>query len=147
MLGITVLLTLYNIVFVPSFVINLNIIKVEIYIMVFGTVLFWHLDRSKWINCFLSVCCRIHWIACPYANDVKNLLWCTECHYLKELRSLLVFIDLAKVQDDEVGDGTTSVTVFAAELLRVKNIFCHFVCVAHQDWYGDVVSGLDVREP
>jgi len=47
MLGITVLLTLYNIVFVPSFVINLNIIKVEIYIMVFGTVLFWHLDRSK----------------------------------------------------------------------------------------------------
>lgn len=32
----------------------------------------------------------------------------------------LVFPDLSKVQDDEVGDGTTSVTVLAAELLRVK---------------------------
>ena len=29
-----------------------------------------------------------------------------------------VLVDLAKVQDDEVGDGTTSVTVLAAELLR-----------------------------
>lgn len=28
--------------------------------------------------------------------------------------------DISKVQDDEVGDGTTSVTVLAAELLRVK---------------------------
>ncbi len=27
-------------------------------------------------------------------------------------------IDISKVQDDEVGDGTTSVTVLAAELLR-----------------------------
>lgn len=27
---------------------------------------------------------------------------------------------MSKVQDDEVGDGTTSVTVLAAELLRVK---------------------------
>jgi len=26
--------------------------------------------------------------------------------------------DLSKVQDDEVGDGTTSVCVFASELLR-----------------------------
>lgn len=32
----------------------------------------------------------------------------------------LVFADMSKVQDDEVGDGTTSVTVLAAELLRVK---------------------------
>ncbi|TWW64421.1 T-complex protein 1 subunit beta [Takifugu flavidus] len=30
----------------------------------------------------------------------------------------LVFSDLSKVQDDEVGDGTTSVAVLAAELLR-----------------------------
>lgn len=29
---------------------------------------------------------------------------------------------MSKVQDDEVGDGTTSVTVLAAELLRVKTI-------------------------
>lgn len=30
----------------------------------------------------------------------------------------LLFVDLSKVQDDEVGDGTTSVCVLAAELLR-----------------------------
>merc|ERR1712141_493623 len=29
-----------------------------------------------------------------------------------------ILVDMSKVQDDEVGDGTTSVTVFAAELLR-----------------------------
>ncbi|TNN29029.1 T-complex protein 1 subunit beta [Liparis tanakae] len=29
-----------------------------------------------------------------------------------------VLVDMSKVQDDEVGDGTTSVTVLAAELLR-----------------------------
>lgn len=29
-----------------------------------------------------------------------------------------VLVNISKVQDDEVGDGTTSVTVFAAELLR-----------------------------
>jgi len=28
--------------------------------------------------------------------------------------------DISKVQDDEVGDGTTSVVVFACELLKVK---------------------------
>ncbi len=33
---------------------------------------------------------------------------------------MFVFPDMSKVQDDEVGDGTTSVTVLAAELLRVK---------------------------
>lgn len=32
---------------------------------------------------------------------------------------------MSKVQDDEVGDGTTSVTVLAAELLRV-NTCLHF---------------------
>lgn len=31
----------------------------------------------------------------------------------------LFSLDMSKVQDDEVGDGTTSVTVLAAELLRV----------------------------
>jgi T-complex protein 1 subunit beta len=29
-----------------------------------------------------------------------------------------ILVDMSKVQDDEVGDGTTSVTVFAAELLK-----------------------------
>jgi chaperonin GroEL (HSP60 family) len=28
-------------------------------------------------------------------------------------------VDISKVQDDEVGDGTTSVVVLACELLRV----------------------------
>ena len=31
-----------------------------------------------------------------------------------------VLVDMSWVQDDEVGDGTTSVTVLAAELLRVR---------------------------
>lgn len=30
------------------------------------------------------------------------------------------FVDISKVQDDEVGDGTTSVVVFACELLKVS---------------------------
>ena len=29
-----------------------------------------------------------------------------------------ILVNISKVQDDEVGDGTTSVCVFAAELLR-----------------------------
>ncbi len=33
----------------------------------------------------------------------------------------LLLIEISKVQDDEVGDGTTSVTVLACELLRVSN--------------------------
>lgn len=33
----------------------------------------------------------------------------------------VLFSDMSKVQDDEVGDGTTSVTVLAAELLRVRH--------------------------
>ncbi|XP_016390658.1 T-complex protein 1 subunit beta [Sinocyclocheilus rhinocerous] len=42
-----------------------------------------------------------------------------------------VLVDMSKVQDDEVGDGTTSVTVLAAELLRVRalpphSVSCHF---------------------
>ena len=31
-----------------------------------------------------------------------------------------MLVNISKVQDDEVGDGTTSVTVLAAELLRVS---------------------------
>ena len=41
------------------------------------------------------------------------------------LSSLSLFgrhsIDISKVQDDEVGDGTTSVVVLASELLRVRS--------------------------
>jgi len=33
---------------------------------------------------------------------------------------VILCTDISKVQDDEVGDGTTSVVVFACELLKVK---------------------------
>ena len=36
---------------------------------------------------------------------------------------------MSKVQDDEVGDGTTSVTVLAAELLRVSVSLSYLKCV------------------
>lgn len=35
-----------------------------------------------------------------------------------------VLVDIAKVQDDEVGDGTTSVTVLCSELLREGEKLC-----------------------
>ena len=35
----------------------------------------------------------------------------------------LTHTDISMVQDDEVGDGTTSVTVLACELLKVVTIF------------------------
>lgn len=38
---------------------------------------------------------------------------------IETLIQRLPLLDMSKVQDDEVGDGTTSVTVLAAELLRV----------------------------
>jgi len=51
---------------------------------------------------------------------------------------LIVFIssDMSKVQDDEVGDGTTSVAVLAAELLRVNKtkrvrVFVYFLLTGH----------------
>lgn len=44
------------------------------------------------------------------------------CHF----KILFVFLDMSKVQDDEVGDGTTSVTVLAAELLRVNNLLLYY---------------------
>ena len=34
-----------------------------------------------------------------------------------------VLVDLAELQDTEVGDGTTSVVIIAAELLRVSFIY------------------------
>jgi T-complex protein 1 subunit beta len=36
-----------------------------------------------------------------------------------------MLIDISKVQDDEVGDGTTSVVVLASELLRVCVLIFH----------------------
>jgi T-complex protein 1 subunit eta len=32
-------------------------------------------------------------------------------------------VDIAKSQDNEVGDGTTSVTIFAGELLKESRVF------------------------
>lgn len=34
-----------------------------------------------------------------------------------------VLVDLAQLQDEEVGDGTTSVVIIAAELLRVRSCY------------------------
>ena len=34
-----------------------------------------------------------------------------------------ILVDLAVLQDREVGDGTTTVVLLAAELLKVKNFF------------------------
>ena len=41
-----------------------------------------------------------------------------------------VLVDISKVQDDEVGDGTTSVVVLACELLKVCDIFSIFYFVS-----------------
>lgn len=38
---------------------------------------------------------------------------------------LFILPDISKVQDDEVGDGTTSVTVLASELLREAEKLIH----------------------
>lgn len=55
---------------------------------------------------YLTVC-SIMLVLLPRAN-----------HLYLSLAS--IHTDMSKVQDDEVGDGTTSVTVLAAELLRVR---------------------------
>lgn len=38
-----------------------------------------------------------------------------------------VLVELAELQDREVGDGTTSVVIIAAELLKVTDCFHHFI--------------------
>ena len=40
-------------------------------------------------------------------------------HWTYVAKHVVYFADISKVQDDEVGDGTTSVVVLACELLRV----------------------------
>lgn len=35
-------------------------------------------------------------------------------------------MELAQLQDEEVGDGTTSVVILAAELLKVRNINIYY---------------------
>lgn len=49
---------------------------------------------------------------------------------MRKIALMLCFTssDMSKVQDDEVGDGTTSVTVLAAELLRVMYYIFSDVC-------------------
>lgn len=39
-----------------------------------------------------------------------------------------VLVELAQLQDEEVGDGTTSVVIIAAELLKV-NLFCNMFII------------------
>jgi len=67
--------------------------------------------------------------------------------------------DISKVQDDEVGDGTTSVVVFACELLKVKYDYCWLICMvfipflfrngkrnSHHNVNGSVISALLLQE-
>lgn len=41
-------------------------------------------------------------------------------HGIPRTRAAQVLVELAHLQDQEVGDGTTSVVILAAELLRVR---------------------------
>ena len=54
-----------------------------------------------------------------------------------------ILVDLAELQDEEVGDGTTSVVIVAAELLRRANVL-----VRHKVHPTSVISGyrLAMRE-
>lgn len=49
-----------------------------------------------------------------------DLLWMFEKNLGMWRNNFIFSLDMSRVQDDEVGDGTTSVTVLAAELLRVR---------------------------
>lgn len=64
-------------------------------------------------------------------NLVKPTFHCClfslEANYIP--RIFFSLSDISKVQDDEVGDGTTSVTVLAAELLRVSFDVATFHCL------------------
>ena len=57
---------------------------------------------------------------CPYFRDslyTSLCSWgCVQCPQ----EGYIFLVDISKVQDDEVGDGTTSVVVLACELLKVK---------------------------
>ena len=66
---------------------------------------------------------KVHFVQCVcfslFVIDLITIQLCImyrQCIY--EIND--IFTELAKVQDNEVGDGTTSVTVLAAELLRVN---------------------------
>ena len=50
-------------------------------------------------------------------------------YYLNSLNKQLCVAEISKVQDDEVGDGTTSVTVLACELLRVSACIFYLMLV------------------
>lgn len=55
--------------------------------------------------------CPVNWICVTFRSTKESRTF-----------DLCVHADMSKVQDDEVGDGTTSVTVLAAELLRVRHL-------------------------
>ena len=47
-----------------------------------------------------------------------NLILCSTDYSLSTPLYLKVLVEMSRVQDSEVGDGTTSVTVLASELIR-----------------------------
>lgn len=70
---------------------------------------------------FLAICWNYTFESlttrCLARHEVINL-WCAG-GVLDFLKFVVCVLDISKVQDDEVGDGTTSVVVFACELLKV----------------------------
>lgn len=60
-----------------------------------------------------------------------------------------ILVELSKVQDDEVGDGTTSVTVFASELLREAERLIDLKIHPHtiiRGWKKAVVAAREALE-
>lgn len=55
----------------------------------------------------------------PVINRIKPYL-CISRMLEVEHPAAKVLVELAALQDEEVGDGTTSVVIIAAELLKVK---------------------------
>ena len=50
-----------------------------------------------------------------------------------------LFLDISKVQDDEVGDGTTTVAVLASELLRASHLFPHIISLFFSFSIDDII--------
>lgn len=75
------------------------------------------------LYCLVS-CIACYWMLIFFQNFSISiwLLYLKANHdvvtFFRKWNSLTLELDISKVQDDEVGDGTTSVVVLAGELLR-----------------------------
>lgn len=65
-------------------------------------------------------------LKCSWVRTADISSSCDVCGHRSHQSDVCACVsDMSKVQDDEVGDGTTSVTVLAAELLRVRDKELH----------------------